>query len=506
MASPVPSAAPSPGGQSPASPPEPFPSLDDAPPVSPAHSPAVDATISTSNTVDASITTADPDNRRSRSSTITSTLRQMAQAFEESDIPPGFMAATGTIAASAAGAAAPMTRRRSSLTDGGSTRSRRASLTRSMSGGDRMSAVRRMSSTVPTPGASVSPLPGVAEHPRPSVDVTLNPDNVEILVVPDERPAATSEQNLGAPVEADGSDRELSNKNLITRSDTAAFDNGYHFPPSYSAWESIKHGSLVLWRYTLTPVGFLVVVYGLNVVAWGGMLFLLLCNAAPAMCHPSCNDINSPRRKWMEVDQQIVNALFCVTGFGFAPWRTRDLWYLAQFRLGHRYIGLRRLAGINRSWFRLAGSQQLPIDIGPETITQSFASLDAQAVPYPPESIARAPLTGERAEATALWKMDFLVCMNFLNTVFQALLAGFMWGMNRYDRPSWVTGFLVSMGIVSAILGGLTIFLEGKRVKSIEGVPLTERDLERLQRDKELGISHYNNLGDKKPKISGEKK
>lgn len=70
--------------------------------------------------------------------------------------------------------------------------------------------------------------------------------------------------------------------------------------------------------------------YMLQVVAWGGMLFLLLVNAAPAMCHPSCNDLYSPRREWIEVDSQILNALFCVTGLGLLPWRLRDVWLLVR--------------------------------------------------------------------------------------------------------------------------------------------------------------------------------
>jgi hypothetical protein len=36
---------------------------------------------------------------------------------------------------------------------------------------------------------------------------------------------------------------------------------------------------IAFWKYFTTPVGFLVTIYGLNIVAWGGMLFLLLCNA-----------------------------------------------------------------------------------------------------------------------------------------------------------------------------------------------------------------------------------
>jgi hypothetical protein len=66
----------------------------------------------------------------------------------------------------------------------------------------------------------------------------------------------------------------------------------------------------------------------LNVVAWGGMLFLLLVEAAPAMCHPTCNDLYSARRIWVEIDSQILNALFCVTGLGLLPWRLRDTWLI----------------------------------------------------------------------------------------------------------------------------------------------------------------------------------
>ncbi len=143
------------------------------------------------------------------------------------------------------------------------------------------------------------------------------------------------------------------------------FDNGYHFPPKYSSGESFRHAMVGFWNYFTTTLGFLVVLYGLNVVAWGGMIFLLLCNAAPAMCYPSCNDINSPRRKWIEWDSQILNSLFCVTGFGLAPWRLRDWYYLLKFRILHDHTALRRLAGFHRSWFRLQGSQDLPLDVGP---------------------------------------------------------------------------------------------------------------------------------------------
>ena len=96
------------------------------------------------------------------------------------------------------------------------------------------------------------------------------------------------------------------------------YANGYVPPPKLPWTQSFMIGLKSFWKWFLTPAGFLITLYSLNVVAWGGMLFLLLCNAAPAMCVPTCNDIDSPRRKWIEVDSQILNALFCVTGFGLA--------------------------------------------------------------------------------------------------------------------------------------------------------------------------------------------
>lgn len=214
------------------------------------------------------------------------------------------------------------------------------------------------------------------------------------------------------------------------------------------------------------------------------------------MCHPSCNDINSPRRKWIEWDSQILNALFCVTGFGLAPWRFRDLWFLMKYRLRKDHEALRRLAGIHRGWFRLPGSSELPIDVGPKTISHQLSG-DQMNIPYPPEKIPDVPLTGVRARESKVWKLDLVIWLMVWNTFLQAVLSGFMWGMNRYDRPSWSTGLFVALACIVAGIGGYIMFLEGKKVKSQEGVPVTEKDLRRLEQDRERGVYHYNNMEDK---------
>ncbi|CAI4219477.1 unnamed protein product [Parascedosporium putredinis] len=101
--------------------------------------------------------------------------------------------------------------------------------------------------------------------------------------------------------------------------------------------------------------------------------------------------------------------------------------------------------------------------------------------------------------------MDAIIWANIFNTVFQALLAGFMWGMNRHVRPAWAVGFFIGVALVLGIISGIFIFLEGKRVKSIEGVELSDADKKKLAEDEEQNIFHYNNNKDKPPKEDKKK-
>ncbi|KAJ1335255.1 DUF2985 domain-containing protein [Microdochium nivale] len=279
------------------------------------------------------------------------------------------------------------------------------------------------------------------------------------------------------------------------------YANGYHFPPKYPLKEQISMGLVSFWHFYNTGFGFFLTMYSLNVVAWGGMLFLLLCNAAPNMCYDGdCNHIDSPRRIWIETDSQILNALFCVTGFGLAPWRFRDLYFLLKYRIKGDLDALRALAGVHRGWFRLPGSDSLPAALGPKNVEEMADKFDHKSVPTPLDTIPDAPPTGIRAPPTRMWKMDFIVWNNIFNTIFQVILCAYMWSLDRYDRPSWSTGLFVCLGMLVAAIAGITMGTEGKHVKIIEGVPLTKGDLERLARDRELGIAHYNSYGGKEPK------
>lgn len=206
------------------------------------------------------------------------------------------------------------------------------------------------------------------------------------------------------------------------------------------------------------------------------------------MCKPSCSDDNSAAKVWIENDSQIVNALFCVTGLGLIPWRFRDLYYLLRFRISHDHVALRRLAGINRDWFRLEGSQSLPVTFNAKVVDFLPAGVDDRVLAFPLAATPDPPLTGERAPATKVWKLDFYIWCYIWNTILQICLCGIMWGLNRFDRPGWTTGVLISFACIVAMAGGWVTFKEGKKVKGIEGVPVSAEDLEllRLMHERDL--------------------
>ena len=309
-------------------------------------------------------------------------------------------------------------------------------------------------------------------------------DRGQTRTVDTEKVIAASLAHKAVAAELHDVDRSEKAKPVEMDSSHVIYPNGYKPPPKHTWAQATAIAAKGFWRFFCTPVGFLITIYGLNVVAWGGMLFLLLINAAPAMCNPTCDDINSPRRKWVEIDSQILNALFCVTGFGLIPWRFRDLYYLLKWRVMKRTEGVRVLAGIHRGWFRLPGSEKLPKTLGggrsPSTLedaTDHHNDDGSAALPIPASKAPDPPLTGFRAPPTKAWKLDFVIWMYVLNTFLQAVLSAFMWGYNRIDRPGWSTGTFVALACIVAGAAGIMVFVEGKRVKKVEGVPVTQGDL-----------------------------
>jgi hypothetical protein len=174
-------------------------------------------------------------NRPAASSSLSSRIRGLSETFEHSHPPEGFFAATSDIASSIV--ELPATAAATAKPDGAGS-------------------------------------PTSHHHPSTSPPTPQTHHNADSPSVSEKAHAAHAHD-----VDATSSRPVTATRSADEPPGTAPFTNGYHFPPKHSFAHSTKLGAVAFWNYFLTPLGFCVTIYGLNVVAWGGMLFLLLCNA-----------------------------------------------------------------------------------------------------------------------------------------------------------------------------------------------------------------------------------
>jgi hypothetical protein len=156
------------------------------------------------------------------------------------------------------------------------------------------------------------------------------------------------------------------------------------------------------------------------------------------MNHPDGGDADSsPRKIWIEIDSQILNALFCVTGFGLAPWRFRDLYWYIQARWFQNRHAIGKLYKQNKAWFRppawATNEPDGTATDGEDDNKEVGATVSA--VRSHPRIDMPFTFTGERAPPTSWWKLAFVIWMMVINTILQAVLSFYMWHYNRINRP-----------------------------------------------------------------------
>jgi hypothetical protein len=343
---------------------------------------------------------------------------------------------------------------------------------------------------------SKAPLQTAEERPRTSTTAGTGASVIEGTATPEEREQLQPDENDLAIMPGLVSHPTVYD---LQRTESGTFPNGYKFPPKHTWKEACAIGFRAFLKFTFGSwFGFLIVFYCVQVIGWGGMIFLLLCGAGdPRMCWverppgsgnyiedgnsnfiKDCSSKDTSKSLWIEIDAQVLTGLFCVTAFGLAPWRCKDLWHLMQYRIRHDHLALRRLAAVHKGWFRLPESHHLDPSV---RATDLVAGRDDDAIKMVPHPLAKAtppPLTGVRAMPTPLWTMDFVVWMMFGNTIFQVILCGFMWGQNRYVRPAWATALFIVLGMLSGMAAGWVQFQESKKIKQREGIPHKHPELE----------------------------
>ena len=89
-----------------------------------------------------------------------------------------------------------------------------------------------------------------------------------------------------------------------------------------------------------------------------------------------------------------------------------------------------------------------------------------------------------------VWLLDAVVWFNLWNSLWQACLAGCVWGMNRFQRPAWTTTLFIILSFGCGIASGYVIWKEGRRIGKVEGrtVPVPLRVEGKDRGEGEVGI------------------
>ncbi|KAF8897634.1 hypothetical protein BD779DRAFT_1608183 [Infundibulicybe gibba] len=180
---------------------------------------------------------------------------------------------------------------------------------------------------------------------------------------------------------------------------------------------------------------------------------------------------------WVEVSSQVENGLFTVTGIGLIPSRVLDtyriykIWYYKR-----RTKNLRAKAGL---------PQLFDIDDLPDPAydpnyvhvltDEEQQDLHRQQVKFQyHQTWYRAHGTETHRASSAdiiIPSMALLICcLNDGNSIFQVILCGTMWGLNRFERPAWSTGILIPCSFLCGIFAAIFIWRGGQQTKRIEQV------------------------------------
>lgn len=238
-----------------------------------------------------------------------------------------------------------------------------------------------------------------------------------------------------------------------------------HIENVLSKRDHFKRVMMGVWSFVKTPLGFVTAIYGFAVVFWGAAIVFFLAKFI--------NFHNAEKQGfWVEVSSQVENALFTATGVGFIPFRVVDtyricnIWYFKR-----KTCRLRK----ERSLPPLLDEDDLPDPVYDPNYVQVLTDREQRDLHYHQRQFMRSQ-TWYRPHGTATHRafpinIALMICF-FVdgNSVFQIILCGTMWGLNRFDRPPWSTGSLIPASFLCGIVAAILIWQGGKKTKRVERV------------------------------------
>lgn len=251
--------------------------------------------------------------------------------------------------------------------------------------------------------------------------------------------------------------------------------------------QKFKRAMQGVWAFLKTPLGVIAGIYGFLVVFGGAALVLFLVGAI---------DKGKNKDFWVEVFSQFENGLFTITGVGLIPWRLRDTWRMAWIAYyQHLTWRLRKKQGLPRlvdkndvpsvvaakqhgkkkkaSWADEDSSDEQEgvqnMELSPDVVLSPHqaAHLHALQIAFAESQSWYRPHETFTHHAFSISLALWITICNDLNSLFQCLLCGYMWGYATHyrSRPAWSTGIFMPCSFLAGIAAGVLIWKGGEKSK-----------------------------------------
>ncbi|KAF2816697.1 uncharacterized protein BDZ99DRAFT_434170 [Mytilinidion resinicola] len=268
----------------------------------------------------------------------------------------------------------------------------------------------------------------------------------------------------------------------------------------HSRRAAFKRGMRGFGKYVQKPVGFFVTLYAFLLTFWGAAWVLFIIGWI---------SVGDRQAYFIEICDQILTALFCVVGIGFAPFRAVDTYHMIFIaRYAHLTWKLRK----QRALPELRDHNELP------TLPDSNRDIENQSVidksDEDPEGIVLTEEQQRKLEyhqgkfakshtfykphetfthrAFSLRLLITIVVLLDCHSCFQMALGGTTWGIYYKDRPKALTAVILTCSICCNISAGITITVGDRRsrkkmvVEQMFRQGLTEEALKKLRKEKGL--------------------
>ncbi|KZT20404.1 hypothetical protein NEOLEDRAFT_1140860 [Neolentinus lepideus HHB14362 ss-1] len=242
-------------------------------------------------------------------------------------------------------------------------------------------------------------------------------------------------------------------------------DLDHHVEDVITKHQLFKRTMKGVWAFVKTPAGFIAAVYGFCVVFWGAAIVIFLAKII------NFHNANT-QGFWVEVSSQVENGLFTVTGVGLIPFRAMDTHRVSKIWCYKRKTRkLRKQRGLPE----LIDEDDLPDPIYDVNYVHVLTDAEQADLHYQQTKFMKSqtwyrPHGTDTHRAFPINLALLICCLVDGNSIFQCILCGTMWGLNRFQRPAWSTGILIPASFLCGILSAVFIWHGCQKTRRTEAV------------------------------------